>query len=384
MNRICTIIAMNYLPQAMALLDSTRKIYPDIEFWILVTDSERREIPYLSSAIILLPEDLDIPIEWLEEMREYYDIVEFATSLKPFLLSTLLSDGVSSVTYLDPDILLFSELSEGFKAAGEFGTALTPHRLTPSNILDPEFSELEFLRYGIFNLGYICVGQKAKPMLKWWSERLRWYSTRFPFDVVFTDQKWMNFIPALFDFKVIRNFGYDLAPWNLDERNLSIVENSYFVNESPLVFIHFSQMSGALALGKQCNYWRINHDSSASQKESLKNVLRLTEDYSSQLIANRAEVVAWLDGTTRVVKSRIRRFRKRQAMIQSSHKRQQGIIVKKMRSNHRNPFDLYTLPWPNIFERSSTLNGAVAGLLEDRRRLVSKYRKIQKLYKSDK
>jgi len=227
MDRLCTIIALNYLPQAMALLDSTQKIYPNIDFFILITDAKSRDQKGLECATVLLPEDLEIPADWLGDMRAYYDPVELATSFKPFLLKTLLSDGVSTATFLDPDILVFSELSEGMSAARRTGIAITPHRLTPMNVVDSHFSELSFLQYGIFNLGYIAVGQKALPMLRWWSERLRWYCTRYPDDVVFTDQKWINFVPAFYDHTVIRNPGYNFAPWNIDERPLSKVNGVF-------------------------------------------------------------------------------------------------------------------------------------------------------------
>ena len=242
MNRLCTIIALNYLPQAMALLDSSRNIHPDSEFYVLITDAKTDTEVQLEGATVLLPEDLKLSPEWLADMRSYYDPVELATSLKPFLLKTLLTNNIDSVTFLDPDIVLFSDLAEGFSMAKNSGIALTPHRLTPSNIHNSNFSELAFLQYGIFNLGYISVGQKALQMLEWWGERLHWYCTRFPYDVVFTDQKWMNFVPAFFEFEVVRNPGYDLAPWNLDERPLSRVGEKYFAGERPLVFIHFSQM----------------------------------------------------------------------------------------------------------------------------------------------
>ena len=81
MHRLCTIIALNYLPQAIALVDSTREVYPDIEFYVLITDATQGEQLNLSNAQILLPEDLDISEDWLSEMRSYYDTVEFATSL---------------------------------------------------------------------------------------------------------------------------------------------------------------------------------------------------------------------------------------------------------------------------------------------------------------
>ena len=81
----------------MALLESTRKIYPDIPFFVLIIDSNTKDIPALASSIVLLPSDLDMPPLWIEQMKMYYDNMELATSLKPFLLKTFFLLGTISV-----------------------------------------------------------------------------------------------------------------------------------------------------------------------------------------------------------------------------------------------------------------------------------------------
>jgi len=275
----------------MALLESTRKIYPHIPFFVLIIDSDTKDIPALASSIVLLPSDLDMPPVWIEQMKMYYDSMELATSLKPFLLKTLLTDEVSTVTFLDPDILLFDELTEAFDAARDFGIALTPHRLTPSSSLDAGLDEIAFLKYGIFNLGFISVGHTSKPMLLWWGERLRWYCTKFPNDSVFTDQKWMNFVPAFFTHKIILHPGYNFAPWNIDERPLSLQDGSYFAGGKRLVFIHFSQMSGALAAGKQADNWGTQKNVNHETDESLELISSITREYSNKLVNNGENVI---------------------------------------------------------------------------------------------
>ena len=283
MHRICTIIALNYLPQAMALLESTRKVYPKIDFYVLIIDADSRDCEFLPSAKVLIPDDLTIPEQWLQEMRTSYDAMELATSLKPFLLDTLLEEGVSTVTFLDPDILLFDKLDEGMLSAEEYGIALTPHRLTPADIYSKVVLDLGFLQYGIFNLGYISVGQKSKPMLEWWGTRLRLYCTKFPGDPVFTDQKWMNFIPALFEHKVIKHAGYNLATWNIDERLLTMRDGKLHAGSNELVFIHFSQMSGALAKGQKTNHWGNALVQLENSKFTLDTIEQITESYTSTL-----------------------------------------------------------------------------------------------------
>ena len=60
-----------------------------------------------------------------------YDIMEFATSLKPCLLESLLDSGASEVLYLDPDIQVFGDLNRLAELAAEHGIVLTPHTTAP-------------------------------------------------------------------------------------------------------------------------------------------------------------------------------------------------------------------------------------------------------------
>lgn len=376
MDRICTIIAQNYLPQAMALLESSRNIYPDIEFFVLMTDTNQVDHSFLPTATILTLADVKIPPSWLEDMKTYYDPVEFATALKPFLLSTLLAEGVRTVTFLDPDILLYSELNEGMDAAAQFGIALTPHRLTPSNILKPEYNELGFLQYGIFNLGYICVGQSGKMMLEWWSERLRWYCTRFPNHVVFTDQKWMNFVPALFNFKVIRNFGYDFAPWNIDERPLRLEKGKYIAGDSPLVFIHFSQMSAGLALGKETDLWNKAITNSESDTNSLQLILKLTASYSSTLVAFRIRLSQKPTQNNVGIDNPLFGFYKRQKLIQRTlYLARTNEVRLKTKTTHHRVRPLLT-SFAKKLEKSATFNGVRAGLSVDLAKIAQRLRNL--------
>jgi hypothetical protein len=368
MDRLCTIIAQNYMPQAMALLESTREIYPDIEFYVLITDATSRMQPLLESAQVLLPTDLDIDPEWLADMQSYYDPVEFATSLKPFLLSTLLTPSVSTVTFLDPDILLFSELTQGFAAAKISGIALSPHRLTPAEIKGKKSGELSFLKYGVFNLGYICVGQLGKPMLEWWGARLRWFCTRFPNDVIFTDQKWMDLVPALFTFSVIRNFGYDVAPWNINERKLFLNDKKLFAANDELVFIHFSQMSSGLAAGNKTQHWQDALQGKPEFAESLKLISKITDAYSEKLVAFRREISANSTPINNWRTPSVASFHHRQRMI----KRSWGIQSKKrLISNNSSRHFRGML---KTLERSATLNGLRLGLESDLTKMSQRLR----------
>jgi hypothetical protein len=376
MHHLCTIIALNYLPQAIVLIESCREVHPEMEFFVLITDATQREYPSLSGAHVLLPEDLDIPEKWLLEMRSYYDTVEFATSLKPFLLATLLVDKVKTVTFLDPDIILISELTDGFIGAENLGIALTPIRLTPSDVNSNSFSELSFLQYGIFNLGYIAVGHKGKPMLKWWGERLRWFATRYPLGHVFTDQKWMNFVPALFPCQILRNPGYNYTQWNIDERPLNWVDKKIYAGNSRLVFIHFSQMSGVLAAGKKTKYWENALDDSPVSVNSLAIISKFTDDYSARLVA--LKKILSTDMSTRAPKPNIQLlgFHSRQKMIGASIKASRSGVKNKSVKGTPKILSGRSSRLIRFLERSSIFNGLLWGWSVDFPKVVSRFKKL--------
>jgi hypothetical protein len=209
-----------------------------------------------------------------------YDVVEFSTSLKPSLLKHILGLGFDTATFLDPDIQVFGPLNYAIEKAQENHIVVTPHRLTPTqNYRD----EIIFLKYGIFNLGFICVSKESLPFLEWWESRLKTGATRFEFSDVFTDQKWLNLLPAYFNYHVIRHPGYNVAPWNLDERDLTATGQNFWVNDQPLIFIHFSQMSGLLVRGNLTKDWLEKLTSINMQSSNLTFFLGRISDYVAYL-----------------------------------------------------------------------------------------------------
>ena len=212
--------------------------------------------------------------------------MEFCTSLKPYVLTFLLQKGFRTVTFLDPDIEVFSKLDSGIEIAASVGIALTPHRLTPAQPKSAYFNEIDFLQYGVFNLGYISVSPLAHQMLDWWRERMQWFATRHLGSHIFTDQKWANLIPCYFDFGIVRSKGYNVATWNIDERELHLSSDELLhCGEEKLVFIHFSQISGQLSKGEVRKYWK-RLSLVCNYLEEVHVIDNLTKNYSRKLMEN--------------------------------------------------------------------------------------------------
>jgi hypothetical protein len=247
---VCTIVDSSYLPQALALSCSLRSTQSDdVAIFVLLLNLENPPNGEISGVTFLTISDLGIPPDELELFRLAYDVVELATAIKPRLLKYILEVDFDVVTYVDPDVLVFHSLSDTSRLTTEYQIVLTPHRITPCDVKNINSQERRFLRYGTFNLGFVSVSKKATEFLSWWSTRTTWFATKATFGDYFTDQKWINLVPSMFEHTVMRHPGYNVAPWNLDERHLTNSDGKWFALGKPLVLFHYSQMSSQIRDG---------------------------------------------------------------------------------------------------------------------------------------
>ena len=370
MDSFCTIVNIKYLPQAQVLINSFRAVYPDHRFVTLITDIETLDFQPLVGSEVLTLKSLKLDEKKIQNMRLIYDVVEFATAMKPYLLMHLLAESVTT-TYLDPDVLVFSPLDFATSKAKEFGVVVTPHRLTPSKQLTFGLTELTFLRYGTFNLGFISVGQSGYSMLNWWAERLEFHSTRFPNGYVFTDQKWIDLLPSFFDHFILKDPGYNFAPWNIDERNLWKSEDVYFIDDSPLVFIHFSQMSGMLANDQRSDHWLSNFEDSSLKNERIELIHEITDLYRQELVREKARFGEF--SYLRIAsKDEFLPWPKRQKMIEE-------MLIGSSTEIRQDSSSFFFTKLQNLLLRSSLLVGAYQGLRDDLKRLRARSRRRKRI-----
>lgn len=235
-----TIAARNYLPFARVLARSFKKHNPDGSFVVLVVDAAPGEIPDESDFEVAGPHDLSLDPEEFRRMAFMYNITELSTSLKPWVLEMLLDRGADVAVYLDPDIVVYSSLSEIAGLSHEHGIVLTPHAATPMPRDGLRPTEADIMGAGVYNLGFIAVGSGNRPMLRWWQERLRRDSISAPHQMLFTDQRWIDLVPSYWEHAILRDPGYNVAYWNLESRPMERIGSEISVAGRPLRFFHFS------------------------------------------------------------------------------------------------------------------------------------------------
>ncbi len=238
----CTIIAKNYLPHARVLSLSIRKHHPEASIYVLLADRlENYFDPEQEPFELFYLEDLSIP--QLPRFCFQYQLLELNTAAKPYFLKFLFDRfQMQKLVYLDPDIQVFSPMTELDQLLDKVGIVLTPHILTPY-ATEGWPSEIDILLAGTYNLGFIGLSNKesSKQLLRWWQEKLYKGCLHKVTHGYMVDQKWIDLVPSYFeDVEIFRNEAYNVAYWNLHERALSYSDGRLMINGKPCVFYHFS------------------------------------------------------------------------------------------------------------------------------------------------
>ncbi|TFY92298.1 hypothetical protein DYL61_17650 [Pseudomonas nabeulensis] len=269
---IFTVCNLAYLSKALVLAES------------LIKFGQQKLKIYIFDRKI----EIDLPNEladfyWVEEIGlenvlQYafkYDIVEFSTSLKPWISLNLLAQ-YNKVVFLDPDTCVFNSLEGLWNELDTHDIILTPHYVKPH--ID---GDIGMLRFGSFNLGFYAVSNtsEAHRFLQWWNERCLdhcYFETQFGLS---TDQKWVSIAPCFFPtLHVSFNLGYNVAFWNSHERVLSSDgRDGYTVNgEFPLIFFHFSSFD-------EKNPELLSKRAFAGREEKRQDLLEVSRYYKERL-----------------------------------------------------------------------------------------------------
>jgi hypothetical protein len=238
----CTILSSNYLPKALALAESLRRHEDGARLKILFIDHPSpATLPVLDGVDVLSTAVLGLTEREVLDLATGYDLVEFATAVKPLLLKELLRDAEAAI-YLDPDTFLTTPLVElpGALAASEGGILLTPHFLHPTGP-DAEMGDGHMLAFGVYNLGFCAVDRRALAMLDWWWGHLEHECLFDPLSGLFVDQKWMDLGSTLFGAAAFRHSGYNVGITNVSERPIAVDADGYYnsANGDRLRLFHF-------------------------------------------------------------------------------------------------------------------------------------------------
>lgn len=245
---IFTSICANYTHKARLLAESVKKNIPDAKFIVCLTE---RYVPEnVKNDLfdeIYLAKDV-----WKSNFDHFifkHAIVEASTAVKGRFLQYLLEtyEQEDKFIYLDPDCYVYDDFVELRVLLDKTPIVVCPHLLQPGNIE----MELSATSHGVYNLGFLAVrrSEEGIKFVDWWAQRLGLYCYDDIPRGIFTDQKWVDLAPCFFDVEIFKHKGYDFSIWSLLDCGMSEVNDKYYIQGSPLRFIHFS---GQGAMTEKC------------------------------------------------------------------------------------------------------------------------------------
>jgi hypothetical protein len=238
--RVCTTVSRRDLPRARVLADSLAAQHPGGRLHVLVTDDVEHAVDARKEPFdVGRPEDLPLPRLEYARMAALYEPKDLVTAVKFWQIRQLLStDAV--VLFLDSDIELFAPLDGIAELCAAHGSVVTPHSVEPIPLDGETPTELQIQRSGVFNTGFIGVSSAADAFLEWMCARARRDCILDAEAGLWFDQRWFDFVPLFFDAHIARERGYNVAYWNLHEREVAWAGEGYLAGGEPLVFFHFS------------------------------------------------------------------------------------------------------------------------------------------------
>lgn len=284
----CTILARNYLPSALTLSDTLLRHGSETPLTVFLSDAtSETELPEIRGIRWMRPASLGLPERTVLELAMFYDLVEFATAVKPLVLRALL-DKHEQVVYLDPDTYQASPMVELVPALeASSGILLTPHFLEPTPV-DGAFTEGHLLNVGVYNLGFCAVDRRAAGFLDWWWGHLRSECLHAPLAGLFVDQKWMDIGSVLFGATALRHYGYNVGAANLHERPVAEDAEGYYISSTGhrLRLFHFHAFDprrpDALSTRLRTGKGTVGTDSDA--------VRGLTSEYAAAVIEKQRQI----------------------------------------------------------------------------------------------
>lgn len=249
----CTYFDHNYLPYGMTLFSSLCDSGMDFELFVLCLSHECHErLKGVDSR--LTPIALDELESWDPELKSTQSNrsrTEYIFTISPCLPLFIFNrfPHVELLTYLDSDLCFFASPEVLYQELGEKSLYVIEHRF---------MEEFKFRAddNGRFNMAFQIYRNSPSGIAclkKWRAECIDWCYDRIE-NGKYADQKYLDSWPEDFPDEVVvsQNKGANLAPWNLDNYEITFNGDKYLVDGKPLVFVHYQ---GFKILSKHVFVW---------------------------------------------------------------------------------------------------------------------------------
>ena len=247
---ICFIFDKNYLEQGKHAIISAKIYNPNHTTILLIDDPDCTDI----GDIRLSPQDINLSMDnWLIVGR---------VAIVEFVLDQL---GFDTAIFVDGDTLTYNAYTDIQSEVDQHSMVVIPH-ITKPLPNDDKFPQNRIISLsGNYNTGVWAASKSGLDFIRWWKDQTTQYPvTRTDLGLV-NEQGWLRFAGDFDDnTKIFRHPGYNVAYWNIKQRQLSVQDNKILIDNKPLVIMHFSGLKKEINISQmsifQNRFWLASDD----------------------------------------------------------------------------------------------------------------------------
>lgn len=235
----CTLFDRNYLYKGLALYNSLIMHCPDFVLWILCMDDiTYRILKKLDLQKAILIRYADFEDDELRRIKPTRTVAEFCWTCTPSLPWYIIQKNptIDIITYLDADLLFFSNPEPIYKEFSDNSVMIIEHRF-PDHLKHLEVN-------GIYNVQMMVFrnDEAGLECLEWWKDRCNeWCYYRLE-DGKLGDQKYLDDWTTRFrGVHVLQHKGSGVALWNVMRYQIAERGGKVYVDDDPFIFYHFHQ-----------------------------------------------------------------------------------------------------------------------------------------------
>ena len=236
----CTLFDSGYLLKGLAMIRSLERYCPDMKIHVLCMDQltqhilEQLDMPFVHCIPLAQVED-----EELLKAKSDRGVAEYCWTLSSCFTWHVMQrfPEIDLLTYVDADLLFYSDVQPLFDEIGTASIAIIEHRFSErlkDRVVNGRFC-VEWDSFRRDDQGLACLSRWRAQCLEWCYYRLE--------DGKMGDQKYLDEWPDRYSScHILMHAGAGIAPWNYAQYRFGKDDNGDItVNGTPLVFYHFHQ-----------------------------------------------------------------------------------------------------------------------------------------------
>jgi hypothetical protein len=236
----CTLFDSGYLLKGLAMIRSLARHCPGMKIYVLCMDSqtnfilERLNLPYVNCITLA-----DIENQELLNAKADRGVAEYCWTLSSCFTWHVMQTNpeIDFLTYLDADLLFYSDVQPLFDEIGDAAIAIIEHRFS-ERLKDREVNGrfcVEWVSFRRNEQGLACLSRWREQCIEWCYYRLE--------EGKMGDQKYLDEWPARYSScHILMHPGAGIAPWNYSRYQFGQdAAGNIMVEGAPLLFYHFHQ-----------------------------------------------------------------------------------------------------------------------------------------------